>query len=246
MEGAGQDGGDAAAGGRFRRSTSEMLLNLSSSQQEQSAVDIIEPAPESIFPCAETVDRCLPLCMCPVCCCWVRARPDWVLVPFDMVTERTFSRRLSVAAFVCFAWQAFLAYFVGLTGTDPIDFALCGQQLGSEAPETDLGALFAAASFAQSGAFGLVVATAVGIGNSRWHRRFWAAISLFLSGSFYGLAAPGLKFCTDQLRAQGLTTNFALFAGACANYVSMVQYFILVVFSIELVLCRAKWDRDDR
>ena len=240
VEGTGKGGGDPAAGGRFRRSTSEMLLNLSSSQSATATTDM-EPAPESIFPCAETVDRCLPLCMCPVCCCWVRSRPDWVLVPFDMVTERTVSRRLSVAAFVCFAWQAFLAYFVGLTGTDPTEFALCGRELGGENPA--LGVLFAAASFAQSGAFGLVVATAVGIGNSRWHKRFWGGVSLFLSCSFYGLAAPGLSFCTEQLREQGLTTNFVLFAGACTNYVSMVQYFILVVLSIELVLCRAKWDR---
>jgi hypothetical protein len=40
----------------------------------------------------------LPICFCTPCCC-VRARPDCVLVPFDLVTEHVHFRALAVVTF---------------------------------------------------------------------------------------------------------------------------------------------------
>jgi hypothetical protein len=131
---------------------------------------------EPLLPCAATVDRYLPCLLCPFGCPCVRSHPDLVLVPFDLVTERTFSRRLAVVTFVCFSWQAFLAYFVALVGTDPVDFALCGETLDSENPT--LNQLFVAFAWAQSGNFGLFTAAAIGLGNSRWHPRCWGGVSV--------------------------------------------------------------------
>ena len=115
------------------------------------------------------------------CCCCVRSHPDRVCVPFDLVTEHVYSRPLAIVTFASFTWQAFLAYFVLLTGTDPSEFTLCGLDLNTtldtDPAGTALNLFFATLGIAQSGVLAIVFAVTIGLGNSKWEPRCWGFVS---------------------------------------------------------------------
>jgi hypothetical protein len=135
---------------------------------------------ETTLPCAPTVESCLPCIVLFVgpCCCCVRSHPDKVCVPFDLFTERVYYRPLAVVTFASFTWQAFVAYFVTLTGTDATEFSLCGrnftdfsQDASDNQPLRDTA--LSTIGVLQTGWFGLVFAVLIGAGNSRYEKRCW-------------------------------------------------------------------------
>jgi hypothetical protein len=135
---------------------------------------------ETTLPCAPTVESCLPCIVLFVgpCCCCVRSHPDKVCVPFDLFTERVYYRPLAVVTFASFTWQAFVAYFVTLTGTDATEFSLCGrnftdfsQDASDDQPLRDTA--LSMIGVLQTGWFGLVFAVLIGAGNSRYEKRCW-------------------------------------------------------------------------
>jgi hypothetical protein len=53
------------------------------------------------------------------CCCW--SKSDWCPVPFDFVTERFYSRRLAVIAYIACSWPIFVTYFLWLSSGSELD-----------------------------------------------------------------------------------------------------------------------------
>lgn len=228
---------------------------LDSSVLRTSMVELIDAVGgygegEKTLPCATTVDDCLPclaLCVGPFCCC-VRSHPDQVCVPLDLFTERVYNRPLAIVTFTSFSWQAFIAYFVTLTGTDPTMFSLCGQNITQFAkaatPVQQIAvdnAFFAGLGVVQSGVLAVIFATLIGLGNSRYERRCWGWISPIVATLSFVLLGPSLSLCSTELSNQGDNGSFALYAGATTNYVSAclytVQLFLLVLLLVQRRKC---------
>lgn len=177
------------------------------------------------------------------CCCCVRSHPDSVCVPFDLVTEHVYSRPLAVVTFASFTWQAFLAYFVVLTGTDPTEFTLCGLNTTLEdntAAAAIWGATFATVGVLQSGVLAIFFAVPIGLGNSKWQPRCWGFVSPCIALLSYAAMIPAMQHCTEVLQQEGEDAGFTLFAGATSNYVSTGFYSVQLWLSLMLLLRRRK------
>lgn len=191
-----------------------------------------------------TVDKCLPGIAAVVGpgCCFVRSHPNCVCVPFDLFTERVYHRPLAVVTFAAFTWRAFLAYFVALAGTDPTSFSLCGRDYSDVTRflqnREDNRLLFLVLGTAQSGALGVVFATLIGLGNSRYEKRCWGWISPIVATFSFLASWPALQLCSLELSDQGDDGNFALYAGAASNFVSACLYSVQLLLSLLLLARR--------
>ena len=199
---------------------------------------------EQTLPCAATVDYCLP-CLAtfigPGCCC-VRSHPDQVFVPLDLFSERVYHRPLAIAPFGSFSWQAFIAYFVALTGTNPTTFSACGQNIQElvERPDSGASPFIAGLSVAQSGVLGVVFATLIGLGNSRYEKRCWGWMSPIVAAICLSATVPALALCSNEIASQGNNGSFSLYAGAASNYVSVCFFTVQLLLTVLLLVRRRK------
>eukprot|EP01043_Picozoa_sp_COSAG02_P064267 COSAG02_NODE_9342_length_2250_cov_12.869363_1_plen_664_part_00 len=200
---------------------------------------------EATLPCARTIDGWLPCLASFVgpCCCCVRSHPDKVWVPLDLFTERVYHRPLAVVTFVSFTWQAFVAYFVALSGTNPTAFSLCAGNITEavgfvQQRSNPVGIMLLGILISQTGYFGLVFATLIGAGNSRYEKRCWAWISPLVVALSFAATAPALDLCSREISQQGDDGPFSLYAGAVSNYVSAVFYAVQLCLSVLLLVRR--------